>query len=63
MPIRLGTPELLIIFVMVILVFGVGRIGRIAGELGKGLRAFRDGLGGSESNGTPGEKNHPRPQP
>jgi len=39
-----GIPELLIILVIIILLFGVGRIGKIAGELGKGIRSFRDGL-------------------
>ena len=63
MPIRLGTPELLIVFVIVILVFGLGRIGRIAGDLGKGISAFRDGLSGSASNGAPGDKNNSRHQP
>jgi sec-independent protein translocase protein TatA len=42
---HLGTTELIILLVIVILLFGVGRIGKIAGELGSGLRAFRDGLG------------------
>lgn len=41
-----GVPELLIILVIVILLFGPGRIGKIAGELGKGIRNFRDGIGG-----------------
>ena len=40
----LGLPEILILLVIVILIFGVGRIGRIAGELGEGIRAFKDGL-------------------
>ena len=44
MPIRIGVPELMIILVIVILLFGVGRIGKVAGELGSGIRAFRDGL-------------------
>ncbi len=39
-----GVPELLIILVIVVLLFGPGRIGKIAGELGKGIRSFRDGL-------------------
>ena len=43
-----GVPELLIILVIVVLLFGVGRIGSIAGELGKGIRAFRDGISGKE---------------
>ncbi|MBI4927141.1 MAG: twin-arginine translocase TatA/TatE family subunit [Anaerolineae bacterium] len=48
MPFRLGPLELGIILVIVILLFGVGRIGKIAGELGTGIRSFRDGLRGPE---------------
>ena len=44
-----GVPELLIILVIIILLFGVGRIGKIAGELGKGIRSFKDGLKGDEN--------------
>ena len=44
MPLRLGPTELIIILVIVILLFGVGRIGKIAGELGNALRAFREGV-------------------
>ena len=46
-----GAPELLIILVIVLLLFGPGRIGKIAGELGKGIRSFRDGLGGEKKEG------------
>ena len=45
-----GIPELLIILVIVILLFGPGRIGKIAGELGKGIKNFRDGLTGTEDS-------------
>jgi sec-independent protein translocase protein TatA len=47
---KFGVPELLIILVIVILLFGVGRIGKIAGELGKGIKAFRDGLQGEKKD-------------
>lgn len=40
----LGPTELIIILVIVLLLFGVGRIGKIAGELGSGIRAFKAGL-------------------
>jgi sec-independent protein translocase protein TatA len=40
-----GGWEWIIVLVIVLLLFGPGRIGKIAGELGRGIRAFRDGLG------------------
>jgi sec-independent protein translocase protein TatA len=43
-----GLPELLIILVIIIILFGPGRIGKVAGELGKGIRSFKDGLGGKD---------------
>jgi sec-independent protein translocase protein TatA len=47
---HLGTTELVIIFVIVLLLFGVGRIGKIAGELGSGIRSFKDGLRGDKED-------------
>jgi sec-independent protein translocase protein TatA len=40
----LGVPELLIILVVVLLLFGIGRISRVGSELGKGIKAFREGV-------------------
>ncbi len=40
----LGVTELIIILVIVIVLFGVGRISKIAGELGTGIKAFRSGI-------------------
>jgi len=44
----LGPTELIIILVIVLVLFGVGRIGKIAGEMGSGIRAFKNGLKGDD---------------
>ena len=38
---RIATPELLIILVIVILLFGVGRLPEVGNAVGKGIREFR----------------------
>jgi sec-independent protein translocase protein TatA len=55
MPFNLGPTELIIILVIVIVLFGAGRISKIAGELGQGIREFRKGISGNEEN-KPAEK-------
>lgn len=42
---RFGGFELVIVLVIVLLLFGPGRIVKLAGELGSGIKAFREGLG------------------
>jgi len=54
---RLGPTELIIILVIIIVLFGVGRISKIAGELGSGIRAFKEGLQGSKGEETKAEAN------
>ena len=44
MPIRFGPTEVIIILMIVVSLFGVGRISKVAGELGSGIRAFREGV-------------------
>jgi sec-independent protein translocase protein TatA len=46
---RLGGTEWIIILIIVILLFGPGRIGKIAGELGRSLKDFREGLGSKDN--------------
>jgi len=45
---RLGGAEWIIILVIVLLLFGPGRIGKIAGELGRSIKDFREGLNAKE---------------
>jgi sec-independent protein translocase protein TatA len=40
----LGPTELIIILIIVLLLFGVGRVSRIGGELGSAVANFRKGL-------------------
>ncbi len=40
--------EWIVILIIVILIFGVGRLTKIGGELGAGIRAFRKGLSGED---------------
>jgi sec-independent protein translocase protein TatA len=47
---NIGSPELLIILVVVILLFGAGRISKVGGELGTAIREFRRGLNGEPNN-------------
>ncbi len=54
----LGTPELIILLVIIIVLFGVGRISKIGGELGKGIRSFRDGLSSDKDENKPDDKEH-----
>ena len=50
---NLGGAEWLIILVIVLLLFGVGRISRIGGEMGSAIGNFRKGLREAEQNETP----------
>jgi sec-independent protein translocase protein TatA len=46
----LGGWEWVIILIIVVLIFGVGRISKISGEIGSSIRAFREGVQGSEKD-------------
>lgn len=47
---NLGPTELLIILAIVLLLFGVGRVSRIGGELGKAVSNFRRGVQDGQSS-------------
>ena len=41
--------EIIIVLVIVLLLFGPGRITKIAGEMGRGIKEFKEGLSGEGS--------------
>lgn len=40
-----GIPELILVLVLALLIFGPGRIARLGSELGRGIRGFKDEMG------------------
>jgi len=56
---RFGGLEIVGVILLILLLFGPGRIAKVAGEMGKGIKAFKDGITGgeeqSEENPEPGE--------
>jgi sec-independent protein translocase protein TatA len=49
----LGFPELLLILVIVVLIFGTSRIPELGRGLGEGIRNFRRGMKGDEDEKKP----------
>jgi len=49
----LGFPELLLILVIVVLIFGTSRIPELGRGLGEGIRNFRRGMKGDEEEKKP----------
>jgi sec-independent protein translocase protein TatA len=47
--------EWIVILIVVLLVFGVGRIGKLGEELGKGIQAFRQGVREGKPDEQPGD--------
>ena len=45
-----GPTELIIILIIAVRLFGVGRLGRLGGELGKGIKEFRKGIQDDDSD-------------
>jgi sec-independent protein translocase protein TatA len=58
----LGTPELILILAVVVLLFGVGRVSRIGGEMGSAIREFRKGLRGEDEYTDENKDNTAKPQ-
>jgi len=57
----IGLPELIIILLVVLVLFGAGKLPGVMGEVGKGINQLKKGLQGDELN-TPAAS-APQPQP
>ena len=57
MPFRIGPWEIGLILVIILIIFGVGKLPQVGGAIGKGLRAFRKGQRGEED-----EAEKPKPE-
>ena len=43
-----GTTELIIILVIIVIFFGVGKLPAVLGQMGRGVKAFKDGMNTDE---------------
>ena len=44
----LSLPHLIVVLLIVLLLFGAGKLPRIMGDIGKGVRSLREGLKGED---------------
>jgi len=58
----LGMPELIIILVIIIFIFGAGRIAEIGGAIGKGIKSFKKSIDGSDEIENPTKANQNKKQ-
>ncbi len=60
MPFRMGPWEIALIVVIILIVFGVGKLPQVGGAIGKGFRAFKKGQQGEDDE--EGETEKPQPK-
>jgi len=60
MPFRIGPWEIALILIIILIVFGVGKLPQVSGAIGKGLRAFKKGQAGEEEEEEAVKKPKPR---
>ena len=47
---NLGWPELILIFVICLLIFGAGKLPEVGKQIGKAIQAFKSGLKGKKND-------------
>jgi sec-independent protein translocase protein TatA len=59
MPFRIGPWEIALILVIILIVFGVGKLPQVGGAIGRGIRSFQKGRRGEDTE-EPEEEPEPR---
>ena len=62
MPFRIGPWEIALVLVIILIVFGVGKLPQVGGAIGKGLRSFKKGQMGEDLDEDEEEEKSPRPK-
>ena len=60
MPFHIGPWEIALILVIILIVFGVGKLPQVGGALGKGIRAFKKSQRGEDDEEEETEKSQPK---
>ncbi len=58
---NLGGPEIILILVIVVIVFGAGKLPETLRSLGRGVREFRDAASGEEKDKAAKTTTEPKP--
>ena len=52
MPFKLGPLEIVLILVIILVIFGVGKLPQVGSAIGKSIRAFKEGQSGEDEEET-----------
>ena len=57
----LGFTEILVVLVLVLILFGAGKLPEVMGDLGKGLKSFKDEMDGKKMPAAKGQVSGKKP--
>ena len=57
----IGTPEIILIVLVVLLLWGGKKVPELMNGLGRGVKSFKDGMNGKDDTLTEDKKDEPKP--